>query len=82
MLALTFHTDLGHGWLEVDRSLIELFNLDISDYSYIKGTKAYLEEDRDAGKLIDVLRAKHIEYKTTNKHFEGNHPIRNYRRFN
>jgi hypothetical protein len=45
-----FHSDCGHGWLEVPRA--ELVALGIADkishYSYQKGDRVYLEEDCDA----------------------------------
>jgi len=45
-----FHSDAGHGWLEVPRSDIETLGIDdlISVYSYQKGKRVFLEEDRDA----------------------------------
>ena len=45
----TFHSDAGHGWLEVNRE--DLVALDITSkitpYSYQKGDKVFLEEDCD-----------------------------------
>jgi hypothetical protein len=45
----TFYEDPGHGWLEVQTvELVELGIVgDITPYSYLKGTLAYLEEDCD-----------------------------------
>ena len=52
-----FHSDPGHGWLEVEYQ--DLLNLriagDISGYSYRDGSKVYLEEDMDAGTYINAL---------------------------
>lgn len=59
MNAPTFHTDPGHGWLEVQKS--ELKRLGIADkvsgYSYQSrdGTTAYLEEDCDASLYTRAL---------------------------
>src|SRR5208283_3098652 len=56
---LTFHTDAGHGWLQVPRKA--LFDLgiaaSISRYSYVKGDFAFLEEDCDAPKYLAALKA-------------------------
>lgn len=44
-----FHCDANHGWLQVPLSdLVALgIDKDISPYSYLKGTDAFLEEDSD-----------------------------------
>jgi len=46
----TFHTDAGHGWIEVPYvELIRLgINNKISKYSYVDDLNCYLEEDCDA----------------------------------
>lgn len=58
-----FHSDAGHGWLEVDREeLVELRIADqISSYSYQRGKKVYLEEDCDASSFINALDAQGIK---------------------
>jgi len=60
-MVYTFHTDPGHGWLEVPIS--ELIELDIerriSCYSYVNKDTAYLEEDCDAGVFIKAYEKKH-----------------------
>lgn len=49
-----FHADAGHGWLAV--KVEELCRLgieyDISQFSYIKGKTAYLEEDCDLARFM------------------------------
>ena len=80
MLTLTFHTDLGHGWLEASCDLVSALGVTVTKYSYQKGDRMYLEEDCDAPRLDAALKAKGIEYKTERKHYEGNHYIRNYQR--
>lgn len=62
MTTFTFHTDPGHGWLEVPVS--ELFNVgllpsDFSSYSYQQGEVVYLEEDCDAPVFIHTYE-QHI----------------------
>lgn len=56
---LTFHTDPGHGWLEVTRAdLVELGILGlVSAYSYTDGPRIYLEEDCDATLYMDAAKA-------------------------
>lgn len=81
MLTFIFHTDPSHGWLEVDLELVRKYNLKISRYSYVNCGKAYLEEDCDAGKLLDALRKDNVEFKYTEQHTDNHHYIRNYRSF-
>ena len=55
----TFHSDPGHGWLEV--TLLDLSDLglslsdDVSPYSFFEGNKVYLEEDMDCGVFSEAL---------------------------
>ncbi|MHB1494492.1 MAG: zincin-like metallopeptidase domain-containing protein [Acidithiobacillus sp.] len=52
-----FHSDAGHGWLEVLKSDLKVLGIagDITPYSYQKGNKAYLEEDKDATTFLTAL---------------------------
>jgi hypothetical protein len=61
MNKFTFHTDPGHGWVEVDVDLLIDLGIHgkITSYSYCDGTRAYLEEDCDAGTFIQAYKAKH-----------------------
>ena len=46
--SFTFHSDNGHGWLEVSQADLNragLTRLDFSGYSYVDGDTLYLEED-------------------------------------
>ena len=56
--SVTFISDPGHGWLSVKQAdLLELGIVDkISRYSYLDGSRAYLEEDCDAGLYIDAAK--------------------------
>ena len=59
---LTFHSDSGHGWLEVssaDLADVGVSPKDFSIYSYRKGTRYFLEEDCDAPKFISLFNAKY-----------------------
>jgi len=80
----TYHTDPGHGWLEVGVDELILLGIGdkISSYSYINGGKAYLEEDCDMGLFICKMEANGVEVKLAHI----NEPtkdsiIRSYRRF-
>ncbi len=59
-LILTHHIDAGHGWVEASAKLIDQLGIlnQITEYSYYSHTeqKYYLEEDCDAGVLIDALK--------------------------
>ena len=58
----TFHTDPGHGWLEVtaaDLAAVGLKATDFSRYSFRNEYAYFLEEDCDASKFVEAWRAKH-----------------------
>lgn len=78
-LQLIYHTDPGHGWLECNKGLLKDLGIEkeISGYSYENARKAYLEEDDDAGVLLDALKAKGIEYDIV-RIYKENTPIRDY----
>lgn len=51
---IVFHSDAGHGWLEVPRKLVKALGIEaeISSFSYQRGADVFLEEDSDAPKFI------------------------------
>ncbi len=55
---IIFHEDQGHGWLEVDRNLLETLQIaeTISAFSHQRGTKVYLEQDSDAARFCDAAK--------------------------
>ena len=61
MKSYKLHTDPGHGWLAVrTKELVELGIADqISRFSYVKGTTAYLEEDCDLTVFLKAYNAVH-----------------------
>ena len=65
MLTLTFYSDPGHGWLEVDRDLLVNLGIDeeITPYSYQRGEKVYLEEDCDFSTFAQAMKASGREFK-------------------
>jgi hypothetical protein len=65
----TFHTDAGHGWIEVDWTDLKAASLNPSDfsrYSYRQRNTFYLEEDCDASKFIAAWQeqtGQHAEFR-------------------
>ncbi len=84
MHTFTFHSDPGHGWLEVPRKMLQELGIreQISAYSYVKGDRVFLEEDCDASRFIHALRATGADFKTVDSYVEGASPIRGYAQFN
>ena len=80
-----FHTDPGHGWLEVKYSELKDLGIEdkISSYSYIKDDAVYLEEDCDAAVYFDAMKAKgkEIEFIELNEPVKY-HKIRQYKSYN
>ena len=78
-MIFNFHSDAGHGWLEVSIDDLKAYGIEdeISSYSYIKGGKAYLEEDRDAGLYLRKLEEAGIK-PSFNEIYRDPSPIRNY----
>lgn len=79
----TYHTDPGHGWVEVEMAEVRRLGIadQISPYSYRKGQTAYLEEDCDAGRLIEAKKARGETYTIKEKHTNHDSFIRNLSRF-
>lgn len=61
-MKLKFHSDPGHGWLQVPLSEIQKLGIgkDISHYSYMSrrgpNPLVYLEEDCDAAVLVEAYK--------------------------
>ena len=77
------HSDPGHAWLAVKLSEIEMLGIqtEISTYSYVKGKTAYLEEDCDAPKFIQAMRAKGIEVEVKDGACRPRSPIRYFKMY-
>jgi hypothetical protein len=78
-MILNFHSDAGHGWLEVPMDDLKAYGIEdeISQYSYIKNGVAYLEEDRDAGMYLRKLEEAGIVPRF-HEFYRDPSPIRNY----
>jgi hypothetical protein len=84
-ITLTFHSDPGHGWIEVPLLVLNQLNIHnkISGCSYMQHRTAYLEEDCDAGILMDALKAHSpdAEFKFIEKNTNEDSFIRNLPRY-
>lgn len=78
-----FHSDNGHGWLAVKLNELKMLGIesDISNYSFVKGKTAYLEEDCDAAKFINAAKAKGITVELKQSPPRENSPIRYFKRY-
>lgn len=84
MEQFTLHSDPGHTWLEVPRTLLKEVGVEknITGFSYQRGDKIYLEENSDLPVFIKALTDKGRSYTiATTKHYDGEAKIRNYARF-
>jgi hypothetical protein len=83
MTTYTFHTDPGHGWLEVSRSELAMLHIDdaISAYSYQAGDKVFLEEDCDASLFVDALECLGVKFSYNVVTSNTDSPIRMLKRY-
>lgn len=77
-ITLVFRADPGHGWLKCKRELLGKFNVEPTPYSYERNGQVYLEEDCDAPKLLEALKAAGVEVKIKSKHTNKQSKIRSY----
>ena len=83
MTTFTFHTDPGHGWLEVSASELTRVGLvpsDFSAYSYQHLGKVYLEEDCDATMFVMTYEQQVGTFECVTQHLSYDHWIRRLRR--
>jgi hypothetical protein len=76
--------DAGHEWLAVKiNELVELGIADkITDFSYVKGSTAYLEGDCDAATFINAYTKKHgVAPKTKQGKYWDRQPCRSFARY-
>ena len=79
-ISLYYYTDPGHGWVCVKLSVLRALGIadQISHYSYMRGSSAYLEEDCDLGLLYKTCDAPGVEIALKPKHTNKRSPIRSY----
>jgi hypothetical protein len=83
-IKLLHHSDGAHGWVEVKKSLFnQIADIkNISSYSYQNKQSYYLEEDCDAGILIDALEKEGRPFMLISIDDDHPSPIRGYDRIN
>lgn len=77
------YADPSHAWVKVGIAELDKLGISkyISEFSYVRGDYAYLEEDQDATTLIDELERRGIEPKFKFHHTDKQSRIRGYSRF-
>ena len=77
------HSDAGHGWLAVKLADLEMLGIktDITEYSYVKGKTAYLEEDKDATTYIEAMKSKGIDVIVRQGPPRDRSPIRSFKSY-
>ena len=83
MTTYNFHSDPGHGWLEVSREELAMLHIDdaISAYSYQSGDKVYLEEDCDAALFINAKENLGIKVQLQEHSVDGDSFVRTLPRY-
>ena len=81
-IILDYHTDPAHGWLAVPFDTLRSLKVDVTKvtaFSYMNRREgmAYLEEDCDAGIVLDAAREAGIDVKIVTVHTNNYSPIRN-----
>ena len=77
------HSDAGHSWLAVKLADLEMLGIktDITEYSYVKGKTAYLEEDKDATTYIEAMKSKGIDVIVRHGPPRDRSPIRSFKSY-
>jgi hypothetical protein len=80
---LTFHADPSHGWLEVDFADLDALHITakVSRYSYHSGSRAFLEEDCDAGLYLEAAKAQGWVVNITENYTNNDSFVRRFPRF-
>ena len=75
-----FRADPGHGWLVVNYQDLVTCAVEylITQYSYMKGDKVYLEEDQDAQTFLNAALSLGWEMTFRETHINRSSPIRKY----
>lgn len=73
-------SDAAHGWVKVPIAELKRLAIQdqISEYSYVKGDFAFLEEDADAGVFIEARKAEGNPVKLKEITRDSCRKIRNY----
>jgi hypothetical protein len=78
-----FHSDPSHGWMAVKLEELKMLGIEskISEYSYVKGKTAYLEEDVDAVTFINAAKDKGITVELKEGPQRDRSPIRSFKSY-
>ena len=79
MKIYNFHSDPGHGWLEVPLDEVKHIASKITGYSYIRGDNVYLEEDCDARIFLKKYMEVYGETAKWDEVYQESTPIRGYK---
>jgi hypothetical protein len=77
---INVYSDPGHSWVKVSLKQLEKLDLlnQISQWSYLNGQFAYLEEDYDAMSYLTALQTRGIEFTIKPHHSNKASRIRTY----
>lgn len=82
MIQVIHHSDPSHDWYEVSSELVKRLDIKVSQYSYKRRGRVYLESDSDAESLFLALRELGLPFEVIEgASTEGPSPIRDYTPF-
>lgn len=79
-ITLQMFSDPGHGWVRFPKARLAKLGIadKISQYSYQRGSNAFIEEDGDLSTLMGALEAQGYEIKFKGGSSNRTSKIRNY----
>jgi hypothetical protein len=82
-MVYTFHSDNGHGWLQVGKDELVMLGIEnsISGYSYRNNNNVFLEEDCDASLFVNAMENKGVKISYKYANVDGDSFIRSLRRY-
>lgn len=88
-ITLDFISDPQHGWLKVSRETLKYvgridstFLTKLTRFSYERKNHVYLEEDCDAGELLDRLKRYGVKVTIKSKYSNKSSKVRSYNSLN
>lgn len=85
-ITLNFHSDPGHGWLEMPKTLArqlgQAFCNAISVFSYQDKYNLYLEQDDDASLALKTLEENGFNVSFNEIRYDDDAPCRNFKQVN
>ena len=82
-LKLDLFSDPSHAWLKVPLKMLERMSVSrsITEFSYIRGQFAYLEEDIDLGRFAKACELHGVRLRIRSNYSDRASRIRNYDRY-